>query len=139
VDPSSAAGLLDGLALEPFAPDTAGLLAEVAARGPGTIGVVSRQGRWTMTSHDVPDTAFLAGRILGPAGAPVRYEHDADRFLEAVADGWLGFVLAPAPLDLVLEHALAGKRMPPKTTLFWPKPRSGLLMRDLDVHEAGGP
>jgi uncharacterized protein (DUF1015 family) len=133
VDPSSAAGLLEGLALEPFAGDDARLVAEVAAGGPGTIGVLSGEGRWTMASRDAPDTAFLAGRVLGPAGVPVRYEHDADRFLEAVAAGWLGFVLAPTPLDLVLEHALAGKRMPPKTTLFWPKPRSGLLLRDLEA------
>jgi hypothetical protein len=96
------------------------------------MGVANREGRWTLASKDAPDTAFLAGQVLGPAGVPVRYEHDVAAFLEAVTQGWLGFVLAPTPLDLVLDHALAGKRMPPKTTLFWPKPRSGLLLRDLD-------
>jgi uncharacterized protein (DUF1015 family) len=86
-----------------------------------------------MTSRDAPDTSFLAGEVLEPAGVPVRYEHDVPAFLKAVAQGWLGFVMAPTPLDLVLDHALAGKRMPPKTTLFWPKPRSGLLLRDLEA------
>jgi uncharacterized protein (DUF1015 family) len=123
--------LLDGIELEPFDGDPGALLAEVARRGPGTIGVVGGEGRWTMRSEESPDTAFLAGRVLGPAGVSVRYEHDADRFLEAVGAGAVGFVLAPTPLALVLEHALAGRRMPPKTTLFWPKPRSGLLLRDL--------
>ena len=135
VDPSSAGTLLDALGphgLEPFSGDTGALVAEVAGRGPGTIGVAHRDGCWTMASKDSPDTAFLADQVLGPAGVPVRYEHDTAAFLEAIAEGWLGFVLAPTPLDLVLEHALAGKRMPPKTTLFWPKPRTGLLLRDLD-------
>jgi uncharacterized protein (DUF1015 family) len=135
VEPSSAAGLLDEvrrLGLEPFSGDTATLVDAVAAGGPGTVGVASREGCWTLASRDAPDTAFLAGQVLGPAGVPVRYEHDTAAFVGAVAGGWLGFVLAPTPLDLVLEHALAGKRMPPKTTLFWPKPRTGLLLRDLD-------
>jgi hypothetical protein len=29
--------------------------------------------------------------------------------------------------------ALAGLRMPEKTSFFWPKPRTGLVMRDLDA------
>jgi uncharacterized protein (DUF1015 family) len=143
VDPPAAQAVLgtllaDGV-LEPFEGGPEALVAAVAERGPGTIGVVSGipggEGAWTMAARDEPDTVTLAG-IFGPAGAPVRYEHDPGLFLEAVAKGSLGFVLAPTPLGLVLEHALAGRRMPPKTTLFWPKPRSGLLLRDLDPARA---
>ncbi|MGH2719968.1 MAG: DUF1015 family protein, partial [Actinomycetota bacterium] len=138
VDPPDAAPLLASLRaggeLDPFAGGAHELLAEVARRGPGTIGVVSgvpgEEGAWTMTSSAEPDTVTLS-EILSPSGTPVRYEHDRELFLDAVAAGALGFALAPTPLAVVLEHALAGRRMPPKTTLFWPKPRSGLLLRDL--------
>ena len=145
VDPPDAGPLLSSLldrgGLQPFAGDAEALVGSVARQGPGTIGVVSgvphEEGTWTMASHEEPDTVTLAG-ILASSGTPVRYEHDRELFLDAVAAGALGFVLAPTPLELVLEHALAGRRMPPKTTLFRPKPLTGLLLRDLTPPGGGG-
>jgi len=40
-------------------------------------------------------------------------------------------ILAPADLAAVRAVALAGERMPPKSTSFRPKPRTGLVMRRL--------
>jgi hypothetical protein len=54
-------------------------------------------------------------------GAPV----DADALL----------LIAPVPLDDVLAVHAAGGRMPRKSTYFTPKPRSGLLLADLDTDD----
>jgi uncharacterized protein (DUF1015 family) len=75
---------------------------------------------------------WLAEEVLEPNRAEITYEHDPRIVKQAVAAGDLAFLLAPVPVHLVAEKALAGVRLPPKTTLFWPKPRTGLLMRDLD-------
>ena len=75
------------------------------------------------------DTAWLA-RVLETAGASVTYEHDVEEVAAAVAAGRVAFLLAPIPIKEVVDAALAGRVMPPKSTLFWPKPRTGLLLRD---------
>jgi uncharacterized protein (DUF1015 family) len=45
----------------------------------------------------------------------------------------LAFFLNPTPIARVLEVALAGARMPEKSTYFAPKPPTGLVMRDLRI------
>lgn len=103
----------------------------VEEEGPGTIGIVTVRGAWIITTNAELDTSYLNDNILEPTGASVRYEHDPKEVEAMLADGVVAFILAPAPIDLVASKALAGERMPPKTTLFWPKPRSGFVMRDL--------
>ena len=119
--------------LQPFSGDFPELLQSVQEAGPGTVGLASAEGLWTLKSSGEVDTVWLAEHILEPRGAAVTYEHDADIVQAAVYDeGDIAFLMAPVPVPLVAEKALAGVRLPPKTTLFWPKPRTGLLMRDLD-------
>ncbi len=51
-----------------------------------------------------------------------------------VAQGWaVAFALFPASLDQLMAVADAGLVMPPKSTWFEPKLRSGLLVRTLDT------
>jgi uncharacterized protein (DUF1015 family) len=51
-----------------------------------------------------------------------------------VRDGWaVAFALYPTSLDQLMAVADAGEVMPPKSTWFEPKLRSGLLVRTLDV------
>ncbi len=51
-----------------------------------------------------------------------------------VAGGWaVAFALFPTSLDQLMSVADAGKVMPPKSTWFEPKLRSGLLVRTLDT------
>ena len=45
------------------------------------------------------------------------------------ADGGVLFALAPPTLGQVVEVAERGEVMPPKTTYFDPKPRSGVFLR----------
>ena len=62
----------------------------------------------------------------------VRYAHSVD---EAVSDaernGGIAVLLRPTPVAAVAAVAAAGARMPRKSTLFTPKPASGLVMRRL--------
>jgi uncharacterized protein (DUF1015 family) len=118
--------------LTPFTGDVAALAAQVAERGPGTVGIASGAGCWTVgidaPTLDAPGTAWIARHL--PPGTGVTYEHDLALVAEAVAAGSLAILPAPIPLPFVIEAALAGHVMPPKSTLFWPKPRTGIVLRD---------
>jgi uncharacterized protein (DUF1015 family) len=63
----------------------------------------------------------------------VDYFHDVPAAVAAaVASGGSALLLNPTPVADVTAVAAAGERMPRKSTLFTPKPRTGLLMRLLD-------
>ncbi len=64
----------------------------------------------------------------------VGYEHDVDRALAAAArsDG-TAVLLNATPVTAVTEVAGGGERMPRKSTLFTPKPRTGLVVRTYDA------
>lgn len=119
------------IALTPFDGDLATLERHLASVGPGTVGLADAAGRWTLASHGRPDTAWLAGFLEEVGAGDISYEHDLAQVAAAVAAGRLAFLLAPIPVRDVVEAALAGQIMPPKSTLFWPKPRTGLVLRDL--------
>ena len=48
------------------------------------------------------------------------------------ANGSIGFILHPTSIDELMAVADAGERMPPKSSYFEPKPRSGVFVRRLD-------
>ena len=67
------------------------------------------------------------------AGAEITYEHDTERAIAAATAGRTAILLravAPATLRAVSD---AGERMPQKTTYFYPKVPSGLVIRSLDL------
>ena len=41
-------------------------------------------------------------------------------------------LLRPATVEQIIDIAHGGELMPPKTTFFWPKPRTGQVFRLLD-------
>ena len=43
------------------------------------------------------------------------------------------FLLRPVTVSQIEEWAAARQRMPPKTTYFSPKPRTGMVFRSLDL------
>lgn len=65
----------------------------------------------------------------------VRYEHDLHAAL-ALADrtGGTAVLLNPTPVAAVTAVAGGGEQMPRKSTLFTPKPRTGLVLRDHRDH-----
>ena len=116
--------------LQPFEGEFEDLLNHVEESGPGTIGVASKEGLGTIGSSEDIDTVWLAETILEPFHRSVRYEHDMRIITDRIAGrGETVFLMAPTPVELVARKALEGVRLPPKTTLFSPKPRSGLLLR----------
>lgn len=119
--------------LQPFDGDFEGLCKLVETSGPGTIGVANARGLWTIRSAGEIDTVWLAETILEPSQRSVRYEHDMEIITRRITDrDETVFVMPATPVELVAKKALEGERLPPKTTLFSPKPRSGLLLRSFD-------
>lgn len=117
-----------GAVMEPFRDDVVALEKEVLSRGCGHVGFASAKGNFIAKSTTEVDTDWLA-ELVGSRS--VSYEHKIQEVARLVGGGAFGFVLAPVTMQVVAERALSGSRMPPKTTLFWPKPVSGLIVRDL--------
>jgi uncharacterized protein (DUF1015 family) len=68
------------------------------------------------------------------AGERVSYTRDASAAVEAVrsgAEGQIAFLLNPTPPSAVRDVARAGDRMPQKSTYFYPKLITGLLIYPL--------
>lgn len=89
--------------------------------------------------RDVATARFetMAGPALATAGLDehdIEYRADAATVAALVAKGAAdaAILLPPVTVDQIRAAALAGIRMPQKTTYFAPKPRSGLVTRPLD-------
>jgi uncharacterized protein (DUF1015 family) len=63
------------------------------------------------------------------------FRHDADEIVAQVRNGSYdaGLVLRPPTVATTRAAAAARVRMPQKTTFFYPKPRTGLVFRDLEI------
>jgi len=74
---------------------------------------------------------FVMRRLLG--GAEARYVHTATEAAELIArgDAASALLLAPPPFESVRAVAEARESMPPKSTFFIPKPRTGVVIRPL--------
>jgi uncharacterized protein (DUF1015 family) len=83
------------------------------------------------------DVAILNSLILKnilkmslEANEDILYSPDAEQFIERVdnAKGYIAFLLNPVKMQQVSAVALTGNRMPPKSTYFYPKVLSGLVI-----------
>ena len=75
---------------------------------------------------------YLVGVLWGLADEEntVGFAHSPQEALAAASTaGGTALLLNPTPVGAVLAVAAAGERMPRKSTLFTPKPRSGLVLR----------
>jgi uncharacterized protein (DUF1015 family) len=65
----------------------------------------------------------------------ISYTHDAQEALGQVEAGVadLAFLLRPTSLEEIQFVSLAGKKMPQKSTYFYPKLLSGLVINPLDL------
>jgi uncharacterized protein (DUF1015 family) len=61
------------------------------------------------------------------------YQHGVDNVVARVqrGDADAGVLLRPATVAQIVEIAHGGERMPPKTTFFHPKPRTGVVLREV--------
>jgi uncharacterized protein (DUF1015 family) len=113
---------------------------EIAGSG-GEITLVHRDGNRTLTprpdrfTHVADlDTARLQ-LALEDALPPhdVQYQHGTDAITAAVesGDADAGFLMQPVSVEQIAATAHARQKMPPKTTFFWPKLRTGTVFRSL--------
>ena len=63
------------------------------------------------------------------------YQHGWRECTEAVHAGEASaaVLLRPATIGQIAAVSHGGDRMPPKTTFFWPKPRTGMVYRRLSA------
>lgn len=62
------------------------------------------------------------------------YQHGVDHIRSAVDTGaaQVGVLLRPVTIDQIIDIAEGGEKMPPKSTFFAPKPRTGVVFRSID-------
>lgn len=79
------------------------------------------------------DSARLDVALAALPQHTLRFQHGVDNVRAAVTggDAQFGVLLRPATVAQIEDTAHGGERMPPKTTFFHPKPKTGLVFRDL--------
>ena len=79
------------------------------------------------------DSARLAATLAELGDHELTYQHGTDRAQAAVAAGeadW-AVLIRPVTVAAIEANAHTGDRMPPKSTFFFPKPRTGIVFRSL--------
>jgi uncharacterized protein (DUF1015 family) len=81
------------------------------------------------------DSNLIATALEALPPHEVMHRHSVAEALEALRDGegQAAFLLRPVTVAQIDEWANARRRMPPKTTFFSPKPRTGMVFRSLDL------
>lgn len=135
--PGSSPGQADGSALLTMMADQ------------GTLGLVTREGMWLAQPRATTqaaagadlDSARLGVALADLAPHHLDYQHDVSEALGSVRSGraQAAVLLRPASVAVIAQTANQRLRMPPKTTLFWPKPRTGMVIRPVDVGLANRP
>jgi uncharacterized protein (DUF1015 family) len=114
----------------------------VAMADAGALAVITGDGTWLArprpatveaAEHDL-DSARLDVALATIAGVEVTFQHGVDHVTKAVekGDAQAGVLLRPATVEQIAAIGHGGDRMPPKTTFFYPKPRTGMVFRELD-------
>ena len=112
-----------------------------AVRARDGAAVLSRPRRQASSPREALDVVVLQDEVLGPAGADAAairdgalgYTRSLDEVDRAVAagDAVLGFVVNPATTAEMIAVADAGEVMPQKSTYFYPKVPTGLVLSPL--------
>ena len=125
---------------EPLGPPPAGVALTAAMIDAGALAAVTPAGEVLLRPRpdalaDVRDldSARLDVALAALPGHRLRFQHGVDNVRAAIASGdaQLGIVLRPATVAQIEATAHGGERMPPKTTFFHPKAKTGLVFRDL--------
>jgi uncharacterized protein (DUF1015 family) len=79
------------------------------------------------------DTVRLDAALATLGDHELVFQHGIDNVVRAVerGDAQAGVLLRPATVKQITAIAHGGERMPPKTTFFHPKPRTGVVFRSL--------
>jgi uncharacterized protein (DUF1015 family) len=96
--------------------------------------LLPRPGLYEEAGDDL-DSTLVATMLNHLPRHEVTHRHSVDEAMEALrtGDGQAAFLLRPVTVKQIDEWANERRRMPPKTTYFSPKPRTGMVFRSLDV------
>ena len=107
----------------------------------GALVVITPDGAWlarpkpeTESASEFPlDSARLDVALADLPDHDLAYQHGVGNITAAVASGpaQVGVLLRPATVEVIEAMAHQRLRMPPKTTFFYPKPRTGMVFRSL--------
>jgi uncharacterized protein (DUF1015 family) len=114
--------------------------ASISARmtADGALALVTRTGNWLLTpkpealasARDL-DSSRLDVALASLPPHELTFQHGLDHVVAKVDKGEAdaGVLLRPATVAQIVDIAHGGERMPPKTTFFHPKPRTGVVLR----------
>jgi len=117
----------------------AGVTERMAADG--VLVLVTPDGCWPLEPRPAMfdgvrdlDTSRLDAALATLPPHELVFQHGVDHVIERVhrGDAQAGVLLRPASVAQIVAIANGGERMPPKTTFFHPKPRTGVVLRLLD-------
>jgi uncharacterized protein (DUF1015 family) len=82
-----------------------------------------------------PTVSALHAQRLAGDDVELRFTPDAVDAEEAVRTGEAvaAYLLPPTDASRIRDVIDRGERLPQKSTFFWPKPRTGLVLRPLDL------
>ena len=100
------------------------------AAGGALAAAVTRAGGLGLIGGGYGDGAWLEHALAG-IDAEVGYQHGLDEVLATLADGTAAaaVLIRPTSLEEIRRTAREGLLMPPKSTFFTPKLRTGLVIR----------
>jgi uncharacterized protein (DUF1015 family) len=125
---------------EPVGPPPAGVPVTAAMTEAGALCLVVPTGEMLLRprpdalaeARDL-DSARLDVALVALPPHELTFQHGPDNVRECVLTGQAqaGVLLRPASVAQIEATAHGGERMPPKTTFFHPKPKTGLVFRDV--------
>ncbi len=108
----------------------------------GALALVTHHDVWLLTPREQTyaeagsdlDSSLVALAIDAVPGAVVGYAHDWRTALAAVTkqEVQAAVLIRPVTVDQISDWAHARQRMPPKSTYFYPKPRTGMVFRTVE-------
>jgi len=106
------------------------------------LALITADGVWLLTPREQTyaaagsdlDSSLVALVVEGLPGTEVSHHHDWHAALGTVAAGGAdaAVLLRPVTVAQISEWAHARRRMPPKSTFFRPKPRTGMVFRPVE-------
>ena len=110
---------------------------ELDAAEPTGLAVVTSGGARPLRrlqDGDEIDSVVLDRALAQLPPHELTFQHAVDKVERAVRSGAAdaGILLRPVTVDQITAYARAREKMPPKSTFFWPKPRTGTVFRSLE-------
>jgi uncharacterized protein (DUF1015 family) len=136
------AALSEWFEVEPAGDGQASGAAAAAAGDERGLELVTAEGRFVLVplprldeaaGVDL-DSARLRVALAGLPPHEVVYQHGREETIAALGEGaaQAAFLLRPATVEQIADTARLRRLMPPKTTFFEPKPKTGMVFRILD-------